>query len=105
MGQTMTWVGLDVHARSVQAAAIDRETGALRRARLGGGIDATVRFLCSLRGPVRAVYEAGSTGFGWRALVLRRGSRWTSWRLGRRRAGQLIGSRPTSATQSCWCGC
>ena len=64
MVQTMTWVGLDVHARSVHAAAIDSETGELRRARLGGDSDAVVRFLGSLRGPVRAVYEAGPTGFG-----------------------------------------
>jgi transposase len=60
----MTWVGLDVHARSVHAAAIDAQTGELRRARLGGETDAVVRFLTALRGPVRAVYEAGPTGFG-----------------------------------------
>lgn len=64
MVSTMTWVGLDVHARSVHAAAIDGETGELRRARLGGGSVEVVRFLGSLRGPVRAVYEAGPTGFG-----------------------------------------
>jgi transposase len=64
MVRTMTWVGLDVHARSVHAAAIDAETGELRRARLGGDTDAVVRFLASLRGPVRAVYEAGPTGYG-----------------------------------------
>jgi transposase len=64
MVQTMTWVGLDVHARSTHAAAIDSETGELRRARLGGDSDGVVRFLSSLRGPVRAVYEAGPTGFG-----------------------------------------
>jgi transposase len=61
---TMTWVGLDVHARSVHVAAIDAETGELRRARLGGQTLEVVRFLTALRGPVRAVYEAGPTGFG-----------------------------------------
>ena len=64
MLSTMTWVGLDVHARSVHAAAIDAATGELRRARMGGQSDEVVRFLSSLRGPVRAVYEAGPTGFG-----------------------------------------
>ena len=64
MQSTMTWVGLDVHARSVHAAAIDAETGELRRARLGGQTVDVVRFLSTLRGPVRAVYEAGPTGFG-----------------------------------------
>jgi hypothetical protein len=64
MIQTMTWVGLDVHARSAHAAVVDAETGELRRARLGGDAQEVTRFLGSLRGPVRAVYEAGPTGSG-----------------------------------------
>jgi transposase len=64
MVQTMTWVGLDVHARSVHAAVVDSETGELRRARMGGATDEVMRFLGSLRGPVQAAYEAGPTGFG-----------------------------------------
>jgi transposase len=59
----MTWVGLDVHARSTHAAAIDVVTGELTRARFDGGSDAVVAWLGRLRGPVRAVYEAGPTGF------------------------------------------
>src|SRR2546430_2775851 len=35
----MTWVGLDVHARSTLAAAIDRESGELSRARFAVGSD------------------------------------------------------------------
>jgi transposase len=64
MVKTMTWIGLDVHARSVQVALVDTETGELRRRRLGGGVDEVVAFLASQRAPVRAVYEAGPTGFG-----------------------------------------
>jgi transposase len=64
MVQTMTWIGLDVHARSVHAALVDAETGELRRKRLGGQVEEVVRFLAAQRGPVRAVYEAGPTGFG-----------------------------------------
>jgi transposase len=60
----MTWVGLDVHARSTHAAAIDVLTGELTRARFDGGTDAVVEWLAGLSGPVRAVYEAGPTGFG-----------------------------------------
>ena len=67
MVQTMTWVGLDVHARSVHAAVVESETGELRRARLGGGMDEVMRFLGTLRGPVQATYEAGPTGFWARA--------------------------------------
>lgn len=39
MTATMTWVGLDVHARSTHAAAIDRESGELTRARFGAGVE------------------------------------------------------------------
>jgi transposase len=61
---TMTWVGLDVHARSTHAAAINTVTGELERARFGPGVDVVVEWLGGLDGPVRAVYEAGPTGFG-----------------------------------------
>ena len=66
----MTWVGLDVHARSTHAAAIDVMTGELSRVRFGAGVEAPVAWLSSLLGPVKACYEAGPTGFGlYRALV------------------------------------
>jgi transposase len=70
MSGTMTWVGLDVHARSTHAAAIDTLTGELSRVRFGPGIDGPVAWLAELPGPVRACYEAGPTGFGlYRAAV------------------------------------
>ena len=64
MAGTMTWVGLDVHARSTHAAAIDTMTGELTRVRFGAGTEAPVAWLAQLCGPVRACYEAGPTGFG-----------------------------------------
>jgi transposase len=64
MAGTMTWVGLDVHARSTHAAAIDSVTGELTRVRFGPGVEAPVAWLAELAGPVRACYEAGPTGFG-----------------------------------------
>ncbi|MGH2763278.1 MAG: IS110 family transposase [Thermoleophilaceae bacterium] len=60
----MTCVGLDVHARSTQAAAIDLMSGELRRARFGVGSEEVVGWLVELPGPVRVAYEAGPTGFG-----------------------------------------
>ena len=63
MSQTMTWAGLDCHARSTHAAAIEIETGELRRARLGAGCEEVVSWLAELPQPVRAFYEAGPTGF------------------------------------------
>ena len=64
MTGTMTWAGLDVHARSTYAAAVEVLTGEVRRARFGAGVDDVVAWLGALPGPVRAVYEAGPTGFG-----------------------------------------
>jgi transposase len=70
MTGTMTWVGLDVHARSTHAAAINVMTGELRREKFGPGLDAPLAWLGELPGPVRACYEAGPTGFGlYRAAV------------------------------------
>jgi transposase len=64
MAGTMTWVGLDVHARSTHAAAIDVMTGELSSLRFGPGVEGPVAWLAELPGPVRACYEAGPTGFG-----------------------------------------
>lgn len=70
MAGTMTWVGLDVHARSTHGAAIDVQSGELSRMRFGPGVEAPVAWLAGLSGPVRGCYEAGPTGFGlYRAAV------------------------------------
>jgi transposase len=59
-----------VHARSVAAAAIDGQTGELRRVRLTASRDHIRSWLADLPGPVAVVYEAGPTGFGlYRALT------------------------------------
>lgn len=64
MRETMTYVGLDVHARSTHAAAIDVVSGELRRARFDGGSERVVEWLQQLPQPLRGCYEAGPTGFG-----------------------------------------
>jgi transposase len=63
MTGTMTWVGLDVHARSIHAAAIDTVSGELTRARFGGESGPVVEWLSRLPQPVHACYEAGPTGY------------------------------------------
>ena len=63
MRETMTYVGLDVHARSTHAAALDVLTGELRRARFGGGSEEVIGWLAGLPRPLRGCYEAGPTGF------------------------------------------
>jgi transposase len=64
MGEERTSVGLDVHARSVSAAAIDGTTGELVKTRLSPGTEPIVAWLADLPGPVAVAYEAGPTGFG-----------------------------------------
>jgi transposase len=59
-----TSVGLDVHARSVAAAAIDGVTGELVQARLTPSHDHIRSWVQDLPGPVAVTYEAGPTGFG-----------------------------------------
>jgi transposase len=70
MSGTMTFVGMDVHARSMHAAAIDVMSGELTRWRFRGDVETPVAWLRSLPAPVWACYEAGPTGFGlYRAAV------------------------------------
>lgn len=64
MLETMTYVGLDVHARSTHVAAIDVASGELRHARFGGDTDQVVEWLQTLPLPLRGCYEAGPTGYG-----------------------------------------
>src|SRR2546421_8160403 len=58
-----SWVGLDVHARSVVAGVIDQGSGEVRSLRLPPGCGETVAWLQTLPAPVRVVYEAGPTGY------------------------------------------
>lgn len=59
-----TSVGLDVHARSVAAAAIDGVTGELVQAKLTPSHEHVRSWIQNLSGPVAVAYEAGPTGFG-----------------------------------------
>jgi len=59
-----TSVGLDVHARSVAAAAIDGVTGELFQSRLTPSHEHIRSWVQDLPGPVAVTYEAGPTGFG-----------------------------------------
>lgn len=59
-----TSIGLDVHARSVAAAAIDGVTGELFQTKLTPSYDHIQSWVDDLPGPVAVAYEAGTTGFG-----------------------------------------
>jgi transposase len=65
MSESMALVGLDVHQAQSVAAVLDPVTGELSVERLRGAPAVVVPgFLEALGRPVRAVYEAGPTGFG-----------------------------------------
>jgi len=59
-----TSVGLDVHARSVVACALDGDTGEVFERRLTPDYQEVLDWLRSLPGRVVVTYEAGPTGFG-----------------------------------------
>jgi len=59
-----TSVGLDVHARSIWAHAIDCQTGWQVSQRLVATNDQVLAWVGRLPGPVAVAYEAGPTGFG-----------------------------------------
>ena len=67
-----TYVGMDVHARSIQASAVDVATGEVRSRSFGSCPQAgdVAEWLSTLPQPVYCAYESGCTGF-----VLARGLR------------------------------
>jgi transposase len=73
MAKAMTLVGLDVHARQTHAAVLDPATGELGVSKLRMPPEEVVSFLQQLGPPVRAVYEAGPTGFGFARRARERG--------------------------------
>lgn len=58
-----TFVGLDVHARSIKAVALDVMTGEVRSAGFGYDHAAVAEWVRSLPQPAKCVYESGVTGF------------------------------------------
>jgi transposase len=73
MAKGMTLVGLDVHARQTHVAVLDPATGELAVSRLRMAPLGVASFLEGLGPAVRAVYEAGPTGFGLARMGRARG--------------------------------
>jgi transposase len=74
MSESMALVGLDVHRAQSVAAVLDPLSGELCVERLRGEPAAVVPvFLERLARPVRAVYEAGPTGFALARAAAQRG--------------------------------
>src|SRR5919201_798015 len=64
MPNGMRWVGLDVHAHASTLAVFDDVTGEVITRRVPGRPLELLDVLLELPRPVRAVYEAGPTGYG-----------------------------------------
>ncbi|MGH3339166.1 MAG: IS110 family transposase [Propionibacteriaceae bacterium] len=64
MGNERTFVGLDVHARSVTGHALEAVTGEVWQRRLRPDPGDVLRWVSGLPGPVKVGYEAGPTGYG-----------------------------------------
>lgn len=73
MAHSISLVGLDVHASQTHAAVLNTATGELSGTRLRMAPVEVVDFLAKLPGAVRAVYEAGPTGFGLARAAAERG--------------------------------
>lgn len=58
-----TSIGLDVHARSIAAAAFIPETGEVLQKSFGYDADAAASWAKALPQPARCVYESGPAGF------------------------------------------
>lgn len=71
--KAMSLVGLDVHARQTHAAVLVPDTGELTVSKLRIEPVEVVGFLEGLGAGVRAVYEAGPTGFGLARAAKERG--------------------------------
>lgn len=63
MLDTTTFVGLDVHARSIKAVSLDVMTGEVRSAAFGYDAGAVAEWVRSVDPRARCVYESGVTGF------------------------------------------
>ena len=64
MRDGICFAGLDVHARKTVGAAVWLGSGEVFRAQIAGSPTEAIGWLRTLPAPVRAVYEAGPTGFG-----------------------------------------
>ena len=74
MLNTTTFVGLDVHARSIKAVALDVVTGETKSATFAYDAAAVAEWVGSLDPAAKCVYESGVTGFD----LPRSSRRWAS---------------------------
>ena len=59
-----TFIGLDVHAKSIDACALDTATGEVFHAKMNADPATVLSWIQKFPEPLQAVYEAGPTEFG-----------------------------------------
>ena len=100
-----SWVGLDVHARSVVAGVLDAGTGELRTLGVPRESELTVAWLQTLPQPTPVAYEAGPTGYGLARGCAQAGIACTVAAPRRSHELRATGSSLTAATPSASHGC
>src|SRR4051812_33149616 len=100
-----TTVGLDVHARSVVAEAVDWGTGQVFSRTLTPATEEVLAWVAGLPGPVAATYEAGPTGFGLARALAGAGIRCEVVAPSKLERRPAIGSRPTGGMLDDWPVC
>ena len=100
-----TFVGLDVHARSVVGHAIDESTGEVWQQLLPTDPPGIWGWLESLPQPVKVTYEAGPTGYGLARFLRGRGVACPVAAPSKLTRPAGIGSKPTPRTRSICAGC
>lgn len=73
MMHTTTFIGLDVHARKIVAAALDTMTGEVHSATFGYDAAAVADWIRSVDPSAKCVYESGVTGFDLQKRLTRLG--------------------------------
>ena len=100
-----TSVGLDVHARSVVACALDGDTGEVFERRLTPDHHESWSGCSRLPGRVAVTYEAGPTGFGLARALIAAGMMCRVAAPSKLQRPPGIGSRPTPVMPRIWLGC
>ena len=80
MIKNRTYVGLDVHERSVWACDVDDEYGEMRTARISTKNAEIVKWAKALTGAVEVAYENGTKGFDMARALIDDEVKCTCWR-------------------------
>ena len=106
MLNTTTFVGLDVHARSIKAVALDAMTGEVRSATFGYDAAEVAGWVSSVDPSAKCVYESGVTGFDLQKRLSSMGIDCVVGAVSKMiKPAPTGGGRTTATTRSSWRAC